>query len=268
MGERGACGACPSLAGFMNNLGIALGCCVLVLEGLLILRGAANRAYRVFPLFYSYIAYCFCWVVGMYIIRSLDPEVYPSAYWICYLVSILMEFMVLIELSDHIFQPFPAIRSLGRALTCLVSVILGLLYVLPALHESAKRSSVLLDFTLRASMTKAVILTVLFYVARHYGSRLGRNVGGLMFGFSIYVAMNIAIMACAKVFGPVLFRSVFWFMVPLAFTLCALVWTISLWEVAPIPRMSAIPTATERDSEAVALELTRLNNELSKLLHK
>ncbi len=53
----------------------------------------------------------------MYLIYWLYPQVYPSAYWIYYLVSILVEFTVLVEISDQIFQPFPAIRNLGRALT-------------------------------------------------------------------------------------------------------------------------------------------------------
>ena len=54
-------------------------------------------------------------VLGMYLIYWLDPQVYPSAYWIYYLVSILVEFTVLVEISDQIFRPFPAIRNLGRA---------------------------------------------------------------------------------------------------------------------------------------------------------
>ena len=57
-------------------------------------------------------------------------------------------------------------------------------------------------------------------------------------------------------------------MSPLASALCVLVWTVSLWELAPMPSMGTISTATGRDSEAVALELTRFNSELSKFLHK
>jgi hypothetical protein len=204
----------------------------------------------------------------MYLIYWLDPKAYPSAYWIYYLVSILVEFTILVEISDQIFRPFPAIRNLGRALTVLISAGLGLLYILPALMGSASRSRTLLDFALRAFVTKAIILLVLFYAARHYGSQLGRSVGGLMLGFSIYVAINVSVMASAKAFGSVLFAPILWVMSPLASTLCLLVWTLSLWELAPMPNMRTISTSTGRDSEAVALELTRFNSELSKLLHR
>ena len=176
----------------MHILGMAISFCAFLLEGLLILRGAASRVFRLFPLFYSYIIYAFCGSLGMYLIYWLDPHVYPSAYWIYYLVSILVEFTVLVEISDQIFRPFPAIRNLGRALTIVISIALGLVYILPAILGSTHRRPALLDFALRASVTKAIILVVLFYVARHYGSELGRNVAGLMFGFSIYLAINIA----------------------------------------------------------------------------
>jgi hypothetical protein len=204
----------------------------------------------------------------MYIIYGLFPHVYASAYWIYYLVTILIEFTVLVEISDQIFRSFPAIRNLGRALTVMISAGLGLLYILPTILWSANRHVALLDFTLRTSVTKAIILIVLFYVARHYGLQIGRNVAGLMLGISIYVALNIAIMACDKAFASRLFAPILWFMEPLATALCILVWTVSFWEPSPMAGLRTISTATGRESEAVALELTRFNSELSKILHK
>ena len=252
----------------MHILGMAISFCVPVLEVLLILRGVGSRAFRVFPLFYSYIIYCTCGFIGIYVIYWFDPGEYPSAYWIYYLISILAEFTILVEISDQIFRPFPALRNLGRALTVLISLGLGALYILPTILGATSRSHPLIGFTLRASVTKAIILAVLFYAARHYGSPLGRNVGGLMLGFSIYVAMNVAVYAGAMAFGSVLFAPILWVMGPLAFSLCLLVWTISLWDLAPMPILRTISTATGRDSEGVALELTRFNSELNRLLHR
>jgi len=251
----------------MHILGIVISFCVFFLGGLLLLRGAVSKLIRLYPLFYSYIIYNLCSSVGMYLIYWLRPQVYPSAYWFNYLVSILVEFTVLVEISDQIFRPFPAIRNLGRALTVLISLGLGIFYIMPAILWSSSRSLALLGFALRASVTKAIILAVLFYVAQHYACPLGRNVGGLMLGFSIYVAMSISIMAGATAFGQALFAHILWAMLPLASMLCVLVWTLSLWELAPMPSLRAISTATGKDSETVALELNRFNSELSKLMH-
>ena len=263
---RGRCQPIP--VGTMHILGITISICAVLVGGVLLLRGAAIRVFRLFPLFYSYISYAFFATLVMYMVYWLKPGIYPHAFWINYLINTLAEFAVLVEISDHIFRPFVVIRNLGRALTVLISVGLGFLYILPTTLGSASRSRALLDFAMRAYVTKAVILIVLFYVARHYGSQLGRNVGGLMLGFSIYVAMNVTIMASAKAFGSALFAHVLWVMLPLASVLCMLTWTVSLWELAPMPSIRTISTATGRDSEVVALELTHFNSELSKLLHK
>jgi len=246
----------------MHVLGVVIGYFGLSLEGLLILRGVGTRLYRSFPLFFGYLVFCFLASLGIYIVYWRFPQDYPSAYWLYYLVTIL------VEISDQILRPFPAVRNLGRALTILISAGLGLVYILPTIIQPARRSRTLLDFALRASITKAVILVVLFYVARHYGSALGRNVGGLMLGFSIYVAINVTIMAGAKVFGSGLFAQILWFMAPLAYMLCALVWTVSLWELVPIARTETTSLATAGDAGPVAIELTRFNNELSKFLRK
>jgi len=251
----------------MHYLGIVISFCVFFLGALLLLRGAVGKLIRLYPLFYSYIIYNLLSFVGIYLIYWLRPQVYASAYWINYLVSILVEFTVLVEISDQIFRPFPAIRNLGRALTVLISLGLGIFYILPTILGSSSRSRALLGFALRASVTKAIILAVLFYVAHYYASPLGKNVRGLMLGFSIYVAMNIAIMATARAFGSALFAQVLWAMLPLASMLCVLVWTLSLWELAPMP-LRTISTDGRTDSETVALELNRFNSELSRLLHK
>ena len=58
----------------MHILGMAISFCAFLLEGLLILRGAGSRLFRLFPLFYSYIIYVFCGILGMYLIYWLDPQ--------------------------------------------------------------------------------------------------------------------------------------------------------------------------------------------------
>jgi len=211
----------------MHTLGIVISICGFLLDGLLIVKGMVSRIYRLFPLFCSYLIYAFLGSLCVYVISGLFPHAYPSANWNYYEVTILAEFAVLTEISDQVFRSFPAIRNLGRALAVLIAVVLGLTYILPTILWPANSDITLLDFTLRASVTKAVILLVLFYVARHFGCQIGRNVAGLKLGFSIYVGVNVAIMASAKAFGSALFAPLLWFMEPLAFALCLLVWTVA-----------------------------------------
>jgi len=251
----------------MRLLGLAISCCVLLMDGLLIWRGVRSRCVRLFPLFFAYILYDFSSTGGAYLVYWVQPSWHASVYWFCYVLSIVVEFAILVEISDHIFQPFPAIRNLGRSLTILIAVALGLTYILPTLLSSRGMRPALLDFALRASLTKAVILAALIYAARHFGVRLGRNVAGLMLGFSIYLGVNIANFACVERFGD-LYASILWVIAPIAYTLCLLVWTGALWEYAPMPGTRAALPAAGGDSEALVLELARFNNALSRFLHK
>ncbi len=234
----------------------------------LVLRGATQKTYSVFPLFYSYITYAAFGAILMYVIYWLYPAVYPRAFWFNYLVNALAEFAVLVEISDHIFRPFVVIRSLGRAVTVLITAVLGIFYVLPALVGSASRSQALTGFALRTFVTKGVILVVLFFAARHYRSQMGRNVAGLMLGFSIYVAINVAMFGSAQASGSAMIYRMMWFMSPLASALCILVWVPSLWNITPVAVEHAISPNVPGDSESVTLGMSRLNNELTKILHR
>ena len=234
---------------------------------LLIVRGVAGRHAKLFPLFYSYLVYLFCSTVAGYVVYWRWPNYHASVYWLSYVLSIVVEFAVLAEISDHIFQPFPIIRNLGRALSIAISLSFGAAYILPTILHSPTMQMALLDFALRASFTKAVILVTLFFAARHFGIVLGRNVAGLMIGFSIYIGVNVANFACVERFGNE-YASILWIMSPIAYTLCLLVWSVALWKFAPIPRKGSIAPTPGTDSETLGLELTRFNNALSKFLHK
>jgi hypothetical protein len=238
------------------------------LELLLLWRARRCRLFRGFVFFYSYLVYDICCSSVAFALYWVRPSVYPTAYWLDFVLSSLVEFAVLLEISDHIFQPFPAIRHLGRALTILISFAFAVVYILPAIVESRRPSSTLLDFALRGSVTKAVILAVLVFAAHHFDLRLGKNVAGLMLGFSIYLGVDIAALAAAQEFGRGLFARVLWLVLPFAFMLCLLIWTIALWEPALMPRTDSVRPAARGDSQALTLELARFNSALSRLLHR
>jgi hypothetical protein len=266
MGVHGKMRCLPIPVGFMRILGLAISFSAFLLAGVVLLRGMVTHALRRFPLFYSYLTYVFCGSVVMYSVYWFDRPEYASAYWFYFLVSILVEFAVLVEISDHIFQRLPALRQVGRAMAIAISAILMLFYILPVIIWSSGRRPALLGFELRSSVTKAIILVVLFMAARHYRSELGKNLAGLMLGFSIYLGVDVANTAAVKAFHA-MYSNIYWAMAPLSFALALLVWTIALWNYAPVPT-SGTPPVAGTGSRAVALELTRFDGELSKILHK
>jgi hypothetical protein len=250
------------------KLGMVIGICGILLAGIALFRAISSKSLKQFPLFFSYVTYVFCGSILLYGVHWLDPLAYPPLYWLYFLVSILVEFSVLVEISDHIFKNLPALRHLGRAITIVISAVLALFYILPVILWSLDRPPALLGFALRASVTKVIVLAVLFLVARHYRLELGKNVAGLMLGFSIYLGVNVANLAASVAYGFTLYNKVLWIMSPMAFTLCLLVWTIALWNLVPEPNGSIVSPVGGRDSKVMALELARFNNVLSKLIEK
>jgi hypothetical protein len=249
----------------MQIFGIVVGLLGIAVAGIALLRARATKSLRQFPLFYSYVFYVFCGSIVLYGVYWVNRGIYPSFYWIYFLVSILVEFSVLVEISDHIFVTLPFLRQLGRLITIAISVLLGAIYILPLILYSSKRAPALLGIALRASVTKVIVLAVLFAVSRRYLPKLDKHVAGLMLGFSIYLGVDVANMAASLAYGNSLYSRLLWIMSPIAFTMCLVVWTISLWDCVPL---AVAPVASERNTEAVTLQLTRLNSELTKILEK
>ena len=251
----------------METLGWSISIVGLVLTALVFWRGRYLRIIGRFPLFYSYLGYGFVGTGAMYLIFWFRRGSYPYAYWLYFLLSIIVEFAVLVEVSDHLFEPFPAIRQLGRFLTLIISIGLGLVYVLPTILYSNGRHSALLGFALRASLTKVAIIVGLLFTAHRYGFKMGRNVAGLLLGFSIYLGVNIVNFAADQFFYQQ-YSKVLWILPPVAYTLCLLVWLTALWDFVPMPERSTMPASVGTNPATVALELNRFNNELSKFLNK
>jgi hypothetical protein len=251
----------------MRAVGLALSLCALLVDGTLISRGIRGRFAKFFPLFYAYLIYDFTTTAGVYLVYWIAPSIHATVYWFCYVLSIVVEFAVLVEISDHTFRRFPALRSMGRALAIVISGALGLSYVLPAILHSPRMGKALVDFALRTSLTKAVILVVLFLAVRHFGVRLGRNVAGLMLGFSIYLAVNIANFAIYERVGEP-YDPILWVASPIAYLFCVVVWTVALWRFAPSDVGRSQPPTLGSNSENVGFVLVRFNNTLSRFLHK
>ena len=205
-------------------------------------------------------------VTAMYL--SVSPY-YPYAAWFRLLMSILIEFAVVVEISDHIFKSYPVIRLLGRSLALGICAVFFVLYVLPSLVESQRASLIMLDFVKRTSLTKAVAVFSLLAVAHYYRVRLGRNISGIALGFCVYLGINIINFALAEAYGPVRYAQTLGVVWPLSYTIALLIWTVALWRYQPVLLTArGLPGSTRRVSEPLSDQLERFNTELTRLLRR
>ena len=253
----------------MQTLAQWIGFSTLAFEAILLGRAVRGRFLNQFPYFYSYLFYVFCSSVLLFPIYLLRLQLYASAYWFYFLITILVEFAIVVEISDHTFRPYPAIRSLGRGIILLVLAAFGIAFIIPALFRSHAPGMGFLDFSLRSSLTKAFIILALLAVVRHYRVALSRNVRGLVLGFSIYLLMNVANFAAAQAYGRVVYARFLWIMSPIASALCLFIWTVSMWIREPVLQSDATVQGSGRKrQEELQVGLAQFDKTLTKLLRK
>ncbi len=244
-----------------------LGILSLVLEILILVRAMKGRYASRFPFFYTFLAYVFFGsAIIFYGVRNLWPRYYSGVYWSFFLIGLLAEFAVLVEISDHIFSPYVAIRNLGRIATGITSIIFFILVIRPVLMASLPSSLLIPELVKFSSLTKAVIIVCLLAIARSFDLPMTANTSSMMAGLGLYLASNIVNFELLARLGAVRYGTTFALVGPVSYTLCLLVWTVSLWRFEPavyVPRGERPESATY-----VPDLLGRFNNSLSRLLRK
>jgi len=252
----------PSMTGFT----VALWIVGLALEAILLLRGRKIGLLGQFPWFYSYMTYYFSVSLVSFIIFRLRPDLYATSYWYFYLVSLLAEFAVVLEISDHIFEPYLALRDLARFLIICICAAFFVLYVFPSFTHSHPFSTALLDFSLRVSLTKAVAIRALAAAARYYRLRIGRNVAGLITGFLLYLTVYIVNFSAAEKFGRSLYANILRFLGPLGSIVCLAVWAVAMWRAESAPATGRRIGGSEGEAlEELIDQVTRFDSLLSRL---
>lgn len=236
---------------------------------LLLTRAIQGGVVPRLPFFYSYIAYVLVGELVTLTFLYLRPTYYPTAYWFYFLLSHIVEFAVLLEVSDHIFEPYPAVRSMGRLLCTLICGVFLTIYIVPFFIERIPSNRVWWDLVKYASLTKALIILILLASVRFYKLSLGRSITGILLGFSIYLGVSIANFELAETYGGSLYAPIFRLVLPLSWTLGALVWVVALWNYEPSVVAEQRVRAREQKTPAlVDAQLARFNDTLLKLMQR
>ncbi len=220
-------------------------------------------------LFYSYLIYCLSTGVVTIGVYYLAPGSYASVYWFVFLTTVIAEFAVLAQVADCIFAPYPAIHQVGRFLTVSVCVMFIALYVGPSLLEPRPSDVAILNLVLRSSVAKAAMVIVLLGVARYFRIPLGKNIAGIMMGFSVYLALNTANFALAETYGRSQYSQTFATVWALTQTLTFSVWAVALWQPQPdLLSNREVPRDHEGVPEPLSRQLGRFNTTLTRLFRR
>jgi hypothetical protein len=213
------------------------------LEAVLLLRLLSWKAWRHFPVFFSYFLFLLArqgliaYVQARYGTNSIPHSLW---FWSTSNFSDVLKLLVAWEVFRKVFQPgSPAQRFTGGLL---VGTLAGLsaFYSLGGAHDTLFFVAVGLNF---AFVVTVWILGVLA-LAQYYGVWLGRNLWGIAMGlglFSAIAVVNLSTLGLNDKAFPVVA-----FVRPASFVLSVLIWTWCLWSYRPAPRLS--PAASPWDS--------------------
>jgi hypothetical protein len=241
----------------------------LVALSLLVARGIQRGFASRLPFFYSYLSYMLLRTILDLGILWIAPQYYAASFWTGFALSQIVEFAVLIEISDHIFDRKSLLHKLGRLLCVATTVVFAALYLIPALLSNGSRGGLILELAKRSILTKAVIIVVLLAARRLYKQEIAPGISGILLGFCVYLCLNIANLALAEFYGEAVYGRVFSLLGPLSWTLGSVIWVVTLWNYQEGETGAPLHShGSTRGGLPAPAQLSRLNDALLKLLQK
>ena len=225
----------------------------VALEGLLLVRAARAQLFRKFPLFYSYIA----WVLAtdllsapIYIYR---PAFYGPFYWATEFFMAAISYGVLMEIYNRSLTNYAGVARFFRVLLLVMFLVIAAKVSVGLFGNSQlsfARAVAELENYLR--QLQAVLLSCLLLLFIYYKIPVGRNLRGLVLGYSLFIGADVITLTFAfhpaTGLAPLMQKAE-----PLFYAASLIIWTLALW----VPRPEIATGAScgiEQDYEHLAQE--------------
>lgn len=247
---------------------VCIACSYLL--GLTITARAVRGGYlSQYGFFFSYLIYFLVSGAVALTVYFFAPEYFVTLFWLRFITLGTAEFALLLEIGDHIFSPYPALRHLGRLVTLGIALLFSILYILPPLLEDYPSDVAILGLVKRSALTKGIIILLLLAAARYCRITLGRNIAGITLGLMAYLAIHTSNFALAESFGRARYAQTFGLIGPLSQTLTLLIWSIALWRYQPAAReiLRVAETAGEIPAPS-SPQLGQFHTALTRLLRR
>lgn len=205
----------------------------MALEGLLLIRGWRNGTISKFPLFFFYIGLIFIQSVLLYFEARFYPVWYPGTYWAMELVDVFAGCAVVVEIYRTGLAPFPGVKKVARnALLFIFCLTIGRVFLTAqqGWPNWSTMMTVQLERDMRFVEIGAVITLLLSLM--FYSVPLGRNLGGILFGYGLFLGVNILNLTLIRTFGSTL-QSVASYVQSLSYLVVLCVWVTALWAYFP-----------------------------------
>jgi hypothetical protein len=223
----------------------------IALEVVILFRGALTGLLKKYPLFFTYIGCVLLKEIIGLLTKAWAPKLYERLYWPADLATILASFAVLVEIFRWSTRHKPGIRRLTQSVLLTVFALTVGYAASNFVHgkfSSPSRAVAALSRDLR--YIEAGVLLLMLWLLLRYRILLGRNLQGLLIGYSFWVGINVVNLAFWFVPGNE-FSNLLRGLLPATYVLTLGVWCVTLWSAYPEP-MQPAETRIERDYELLA----------------
>jgi hypothetical protein len=217
----------------------------IAVEVLLLIRMYRGKLTLHFPVFYSYILFVLLQSLLRFGFYRWDHPAYARVYWTTEFVGVVAGCAVLFEICKVALSSFPGTARMARNLLAFVCVIASAKVIVSAATNprwQIAATNMELERALRVVQSATILSLVALFL--FYSIPFGRNLRGILLGYSVFVGVSVIQLTFVSQVGPN-FRPYWSYLHPISYDLALMLWAVHLW---------SYDAAGERKSE-VAVEL-------------
>ncbi|MFY9661259.1 MAG: hypothetical protein WAJ97_11590 [Terriglobales bacterium] len=222
-----------------------------------------RRLYCEFPVFFAYVLYEIAEFILLFTLYSLPivtREQYKYAYCATLMISIVLRFGVIDEVSRGLFRGSQVLRlSARRALQCVTGLllILGVLLAVYAPGDYSAKWYVGVAVVNRgAAMVQSGLLLALLLYSRFLGLSWRRPALGIALGLAVLTSADLATFALRAAFTSELAKDIVNLLMTGTYFVCVLIWIGYL--LLPEPKPASIAVLPHDEVETWNTEFQRL----------
>jgi hypothetical protein len=242
---------CVSIHAFMSPASTAVAVVAMIAEGVPLVRAVRQHFIKNYKFFFFYLGYVLVRDLCLFVFSSsLSPMAYLWFYWITELVAVLLGCGLVWEAYKIALAGYPGAARMARNVLLLMFVLTFAKILLDA-SQSPKwiPGRTPLDTDIDFRIVQVALLLSLVALFAYYAIPLGRNLKGIVYGYSFYVICALTVLLLLKSRNKS-FQPVWVYLQPGSYVLVVILWCWALWSYAPVPRPARAPRL-EADYQAL-----------------
>src|SRR5260370_29142572 len=217
----------------------------VILQAVVAIVMWARGLHKRLPYFFGYATYIVLSNMAlMGIHKHPNPWVYVYGYWIQEVLCWLLAFAVIHEIYANLLKEYAVLQKLGALLFWIMGIVLVSVALWTAFRVPSSDISRLFQtmLTLEPSLriVQCRLLVVLFVFASFFGLSWKNYLFGIALGFSIFLSMELAVVAIRAYVGASLDQLISWLLL-ISYNLGVSVWTVYVVKRGRVADLQVLP---------------------------